>query len=251
MTSDILVERPGGVQVIRLNRPDKKNAITRPMYAAMTAALASGDADPDVRAHLFLGVPGAFSAGNDLADFLAAAEGGDLGSEVWDFVQALAGVAKPMVSGVDGIAVGIGTTLNLHCDLTLATPRTRFHTPFVDLGLVPEAASSLLLPRRIGHQRAFAMLGLGEPLSAEDARAAGLIHAVVAEERLEDEALALAHRLAARPPEALRITRDLMRGPRDEVLERIRHEAERFRERLRSKEAEQAFRAFLSRKKAG
>ena len=250
-TGDVRVGRQGGVQVVRLNRPDKKNAITRPMYAALTAALVSGDADPDVHVHLFLGVPGAFSAGNDLADFLAAAEGGDLGTEVWDFVLALAAVAKPSVSGVDGIAVGIGTTLHLHCDLTLATPRTRFHTPFVDLGLVPEAASSLLLPRRIGHQRACAMRGLGEPLTAADAAAAGLIHAVVDEDRLEEEALALARRLAAKPPEALRITRDLMRGSREEVLARIREEAERFRARLKSREARAAFEAFLSRKKGG
>ena len=248
MPGDIVVERRGGVQVIRLNRPEKKNAITRPMYGAMTAALASGDADPAVLVHLFLGVPGAFSAGNDLADFMAVAEGGDVGAEVWDFLFALAGAAKPMVSGVDGIAVGIGTTLNLHCDLTIATPRTRFHTPFVDLGLVPEAASSLLLPRMIGHQRAFAMLGLGEPLSAEDARAAGFVHAVVAEDVLEEEALALAQRLAAKPREALRITRELMRGPRDEILARIGAESERFRERLLTKEAKAAFSAFLCRK---
>lgn len=249
MPGDILVERRGGVQVIRLNRPDKKNAITRPMYAAMTEALESGDADPSVRVHLFLGVPGAFSAGNDLADFLAASDGGDFGDEVWNFVLTLAAVEKPMVSGVDGIAVGIGTTLNLHCDLTVATPRTRFHTPFVDLGLVPEAASSLLLPRIIGPQRAFAMLGLGEPLSAEDALAAGFIHAVVAEDALEGEAMVLAERLAAKPPEALRLTRALMRGKRDEVQARMREEAERFRERLRSAEAASAFREFFSRKK--
>lgn len=248
-TDHVLVERQGGVQLIRLDRPEKKNAITRPMYAAMTAALLSGDADPEVLVHLFLGVPGAFSAGNDLADFLAVAQGGDFGTEVWDFVLTLAGASKPMVSGVDGIAVGIGATLNLHCDLTVATPRTRFQTPFVDLGLVPEAASSLLLPRIIGHQRAFALLGLGEPLSAGDAAAAGLIHAVVAEDRLEEEALSLARRLAAKPPESLRITRQLLRGPRDKVLARIREEAERFRERLTSNEARAAFEAFLSRKK--
>ncbi|TIX39483.1 MAG: crotonase/enoyl-CoA hydratase family protein, partial [Mesorhizobium sp.] len=176
MTDHILVERQSAVQIIRMNRPDKKNALTRAMYAKMSAALAEGDADPAVRVHVFLGVPGAFSSGNDLADFLVIATGGEGGTEVWDFLMALAKVEKPMVSGVDGIAVGIGTTLNLHCDLTFATPRTIFRTPFVDLGLVPEAGSSLLAPRILGQQGAFALLGLGEAFSAERAKAAGLIY---------------------------------------------------------------------------
>ncbi len=139
MTDHILVERQGAIQIIRMNRPDKKNALTRAMYAKMSKALAEGDADPAIRVHVFLGVPGAFSSGNDLADFMVVATGGEGGTEVWDFLMALARTEKPMVSGVDGIAVGIGTTLNLHCDLTFATPRTLFRTPFVDLGLVPEA----------------------------------------------------------------------------------------------------------------
>lgn len=250
MSDNIQIERRGAVQIIRLNRPDKKNAITRAMYGAMSAALAAGDADPAVRVHVFLGVPGAFSAGNDLADFMAVAMGGDGGTEVWDFLLALAGVQKPMVSGVDGIAVGIGATLNLHCDITIATARTAFHTPFVDLGLVPEAASSLLAPRLLGHQRAFALLALGEPLPAEGALAAGLIHAIVPEDRLEADTLAMADKIAAKPPEALKIARDLMRGPRDAVVARINEENEHFRARLKSDEARNAFAAFLSRKKS-
>jgi len=250
MTSDhVVIGRRGAVQVIRMNRPDKKNAITRAMYAAMSAALAAGDADPEVRAHLFLGVPGAFCAGNDLADFLAVATGGQGGGEVWDFLMALAGAAKPLVSGVDGIAVGIGTTLNLHCDLTLATPRTVFSTPFVDLGLVPEVASSLIVPRLLGHQRAFALLCLGEPLPAPEALAAGMVRAVVPEDALEGEALAAAERIAAKPPEALRISRDLVRGPREEVLARIGEESAAFADRLRSAEARAALEAFMSRRK--
>src|SRR5690606_14551689 len=156
----ILVERHGPVQVVRMNRPDKKNALTRAMYRAMSQALSAGDADPAIRVHVFLGVPGAFSAGNDLNDFMAVADGGEGGAEVWDFLLGLAGAQKPVVSGVDGIAVGIGVTLNLHCDLTFATPRTLFRTPFVDLGLVPEAGSSLLAPAMLGRQRAFALLAL-------------------------------------------------------------------------------------------
>lgn len=249
MTDHILIERRGAVQAIRMNRPDKKNALTRAMYAAMAAALTEGDADPAVRVHVFLGLPGMFSAGNDLADFLAVATGGEGGNEVWDFLMTLAKSEKPMVSGVDGIAVGIGTTLNLHCDLTFATPRTVFRTPFVDLGLVPEAGSSLLVPQILGRQAAFAMLGLGEGLTAEQAKAAGLIHAVVSEDELEAVTLTAAETIAAKPPQALKIARDLMRGSREELVARIGEEAERFRERLQSDEARAAFVAFMNRKK--
>ncbi|MET3793059.1 crotonase/enoyl-CoA hydratase family protein [Aquamicrobium terrae] len=249
MTQNIEIERRGAVQIIRMNRPEKKNALTRAMYAAMADALTGGDADPQVRVHVFLGVPGAFSAGNDLADFLAVATGGEGGSEVWDFLLALAGSQKPIVSGVDGIAVGIGTTINLHCDITFATPRTVFRTPFVDLGLVPEAGSSLLAPRLLGRQGAFALLGLGEGFSAARARDAGLIYDVVEEDGLEEAALAAAEDIAAKPPEALRIARDLMLGSREELRERIRIESEHFRERLTSDEARAALMAFMNRKK--
>ncbi len=249
MTHHIQIERRGAVQLIRMNRPEKKNALTRAMYAAMAGALTRGDADPAVRVHVFLGVPGAFSAGNDLADFLAIATGGEGGAEVWDFLLALAGSQKPVVSGVDGIAVGIGTTINLHCDLTLATPRTVFRTPFVDLGLVPEAGSSLLAPRLLGRQGAFALLGLGEGFSAERAHAAGLIYGIVHEDRLEETTLAAAEDIAEKPPEALKIARDLMLGSREELRERIRVESEHFIERLTSEEARKALMAFMSRKK--
>jgi len=238
------------VQMIRMNRPDKKNALTRPMYAKMSAAIVEGDADPAIRVHVFLGVPGAFSSGNDIADFMAYAEGGALGREVVDFLLALANAQKPMVSGVDGIAVGIGTTLNLHCDLTFATRRTVFRTPFVDLGLVPEAASSLLAPRIVGRQQAFALLALGQGFSADRAKTAGLIYDVVDEDDLEREVIAAADRIAAKPREALKIARDLMCGPPDEIIARIHEEVQRFGERLRSDEARAAFAAFMNRKKA-
>jgi len=249
VTDHILIERRDAAQVIRMNRPDKKNALTRAMYGKMSQALAAGDADPAVRVHVFLGVPGAFSAGNDLTDFLAVATGGEGGSEVWEFLLALARSQKPMVSGVDGIAVGIGTTLNLHCDLTFATPRTVFRTPFVDLGLVPEAGSSLLVPQVLGRQGAFALLALGEGLSAEQAKAAGLIHQVVGEDVLEQEVLAAAARIAAKPPQALRIARDLMRGPREPLVARIEEETALFRQRLKSDEARAALVAFMERKR--
>lgn len=250
MSEHVVVERDGPVQIIRLNRPEKKNAITRLMYGSLAAALGAGDADASVRCHVLFGVPGAFSAGNDVADFLHVAAGGEHGQEVLEFLLALVDCRKPLVSGVDGIAVGIGATLNLHCDLTFATPRTVFRTPFVDLGLVPEAGSSLLAPAILGRQLAFAMLALGEDLSAERALGAGLVYAVVEEDGLEAAVIETARRIAAKPPAALAIARDLMRGPRDGLVARIREEIAHFEGRLRSEEARAAFLAFMSRKKS-
>ena len=249
MSEHIEITRDGAIQTIRMNRPDKKNAITRAMYGAMAAALSAGDADEAIRVHVILGVPGAFSSGNDLADFLTVATGGDGGNEVFDFLLALATAQKPVVSGVDGIAVGIGTTINLHCDLTLATPRTEFRTPFVDLGIVPEAGSTLIVPALLGRQAAFALLGLGEGLSAERAKAVGLIHEVVGEDELEAATLAAAARIATKPPEALKITRDLMLGDRAALVARIKEEGALFRARLKSDEARQALTAFMNRKR--
>ncbi|MGE0279735.1 MAG: crotonase/enoyl-CoA hydratase family protein [Rhizobiaceae bacterium] len=248
MSEHIVVERRGAVQIVRMNRPEKKNALTRAMYAAMAKALREGDADAAVRCHVILGVPGSFSAGNDLADFLVIATGGEGGTEVWDFLIALAELQKPLVSGVDGIAVGIGTTINLHCDLTFATARTVFRTPFVDLGLVPEAGSSLLAPRILGRQEAFALLALGEGFTAERAKAAGLIYRIVGEDELEAAAFAAAGEIALKPPQALKIARDLMLGDREELKQRIKVEGAHFRERLTSDEARAALMAFMSRK---
>lgn len=250
MTDHILVERPESaphIQIIRFNRPDKKNAITRAMYRSMTDALKAADDTPDIRVNVFLGTEGCFSAGNDLADFLAFAQGGGMGTEVVDFLVALASARKPVVSGVDGLAIGIGTTLHLHCDLTVASDRSLFKTPFVDLALVPEAGSSLLAPRVMGHQRAFALLALGEGFSATQAREAGLVWKVTAPDAVEAETLSLAAKLAAKPPEALAIARNLMRGAPDAVLGRIGEEAEQFAARLKSAEARAAFEAFMKR----
>ncbi|MCR5858705.1 crotonase/enoyl-CoA hydratase family protein [Mesorhizobium sp. J428] len=249
MSEHIVVERHGAVQTIRMNRPDKKNAITRAMYGAMAKALTEGDADPAIRCHVILGVPGAFSAGNDMADFMVIAMGGEGGPEVFDFLMALARSAKPIVSAADGIAVGIGTTIHLHCDMTFATPRTVFHTPFVDLGIVPEAGSTLIAPALLGTQQSFALLALGEPFSAERAMAAGLIYEVVPEEELESRAMGAAAAIAAKPPEALKLSRDLMRGNRDALVERIKEEGRLFTARLKSDETKQALMAFMSRKK--
>lgn len=250
MTEHVEIERKGAVQTIRMNRPDKKNALTRAMYAAMATALSTGDQDPAIRCHVLFGVPGAFTAGNDLQDFLTYATGGEQGTEVYDFLLAIARSAKPIVAGVDGVAVGIGTTMHFHCDLTFASPRSVFSTPFVDLGLVPEAGSSLLGPQTLGRQQAFALLAMGEGFSAAKAKSTGLIYDVVTEEAVETSALEAAQAIAAKPPEALKIARDLMRADREEAVKRLQEEGIHFRERLQSDEARNAFMAFMSRKKS-
>lgn len=250
MTDHIMLERAGAVSIIRMNRPDKKNAITRAMYRTIRDALAAGEADESVRCHVILGVPGAFSSGNDMQDFLTFATSGATElTEVWEFLHTIVTLEKPFISGVDGLAIGIGTTINLHCDLTLATPRSQFRTPFVDLGLVPEAASSLLMPVVAGHQRAFAMLVLGETFSAQQAKEAGLIWGIVPEDQLEPATIALAHRLAARAPEAVKLSKALMKDQSGAVLARIKDEATVFGQRLQSAEARDAFLAFMTRKK--
>ena len=252
MTDHILIERAGAtgaVNVIRFNRRDKKNAITRAMYAAMARALSDGEADEAVRAHVLLGTPGAFTSGNDMQDFMAVAMGASNGEEVFDFLIALASVTKPVVSGVDGLAIGIGTTIHMHCDLTFATPDSRFHTPFVDLALVPEAGSSLLAPAAIGHQKAFALLCAGLPFSGEEAERAGLIFKLVSAVDLEPAVLAAAEHLAQKPPKALAISRRLVKPDPEAVIARIRAEGALFASQLKSAEALAAFQAFMARKK--
>lgn len=250
MSEYIQTERKDGVHIIRINRPNKKNALTRAMYHAMAQALKQGDGDDTIRVHVIFGQPGAFSAGNDMQDFMnAALSHGSLGTEIMDFLHTLEQTRKPLISGVDGLAIGIGTTLNLHCDLTFATPHSRFHTPFVDLGLIPEAGSSLLAPQIMGYQRAFALLALGEAFSAEQAFQAGLVYRIVAEDELELEVLKAAQTLAKSPPAALQLTRDLLRSPDEPLTNRIDREAQIFAERLKSAETAQAVGAFLTRKK--
>lgn len=245
----IHVETADGIRTIRMDRPEKKNALTAPMYAAMADALEEAEGREDVRVSLIVGAPGAFTAGNDLNDFLKVAETGEgLGTDVIRFLKAVAGSGKPVVAAVDGSAIGVGTTMLMHCDMVFATPRSLFRTPFLDLGLVPEAASSLLAPRLMGQQRAFELLCLGAPFGAEAARDAGLVNHVVAEDSLNDAARECARTIAAKPPAALAIARRLMRGDRTEVLARIDEESAAFRARLTSPEARAAFQAFMARK---
>ena len=236
-----------GVLTLRMNRPEKKNAIDRPMYAAMAAALARADADDGIAATLIAGAPGAFCAGNDIADFVAFALRGGKTGEVEGFLRALVASEKPIVAAVDGLAIGIGTTLLMHCDLVFAAPGSTFRTPFLDLGLVPEAGSSLLAPQLMGQQRAFALLAMGESFNAEAAREANLVYRIVDGADLEETATKAARVLAAKPREAMAIARDFVRGPRAPVIERIEEELRQFKQRLSSKEARAAFQAFMMR----
>jgi enoyl-CoA hydratase/carnithine racemase len=246
MTDHIELIRRDGVLAIRMNRPDKKNALTSAMYGAMAQALLSADADAGVGAVLFLGLPGVFSAGNDLKDFASFAMKGNLGEEVLAFLRALTIAEKPLVAAVDGIAVGVGTTMLLHCDHVLLSERAKLSTPFVNLALVPEAASSLLAPRIMGHARAFEMLVMGRPLSPEAAVAAGIANAVVAAADIEAAGFSAAAEIAAKPREAVRLSRKLVKGSPDEILKRIDEEALLFGQRLKSAEAQKAFTAFLN-----
>ena len=252
MTNDLSIQIADHVQTIRLTRTAKKNALTSAMYAALLAAILAGDRNPDVAAHVLLGSNGAFSAGSDISEFLARAKadaaGGDLSGPITDFVRTLPLIEKPLIAAVDGLAVGIGTTLLLHCDLVYASPQATFRTPFLDLGLVPEAGSSLLAPLRMGHARAFELLALGETFDATRALAAGLINAIVPSAELEATAHAAAVRLAKKPPEALALCRRLMRGEPHAISARIDEEVAIFARRLGSPEAREAFNAFLEKR---
>jgi enoyl-CoA hydratase/carnithine racemase len=248
--TEVLVTDDGAVRTIRMNRPEKKNALTALMYDAMAEAIETAGGDSPIRCILIAGAPGAFSAGNDLHDFLKVATGGDgPGPAVLRFLYALARAERPLVAAVQGVAVGIGTTMMLHCDYAVAAADARFSTPFVALGLVPEAASSLIAPRLMGHRGAFELLVMGKPLSGEDAKACGLVNQVAPAAEVETEAMKAARVIAALPPDGVAISRRLMKGAPDEIVRRIDEEAEQFSLRLKSPEARKAFEAFLGRKK--
>ena len=250
MSDHVVVTDEGPIRVIRMNRPDKKNALTHAMYATMTEALNSAGGNDAIRAILIGGVQGAFSAGNDMQDFLAIATSTEgLARPVRDFLPALVHCQKPMVAAVSGIAVGIGTTMLLHCDHVVAASTAKLITPFTNLGLVPEAASSLIAPRMMGHARAFAFLVMGRPMDAKHAHDAGIVNTVVAPEDVDAEAMKAAKEIAALPPGAVAASRRLLRGSPEELIARIDEEAELFKERLKSPEARAAFQAFITKSK--
>jgi enoyl-CoA hydratase/carnithine racemase len=250
MTELVIITDDGPVRTVRMNRPEKKNALTMAMYDAMAAAIESAVQNPALRCLLIAGAPTAFCAGNDIGDFLkAAGAGGALGQPILRFLYALARCETPLVAAVRGNAVGVGTTMLMHCDHVVAASDARFSTPFVSLGLVPEAASSLIAPRLMGQARAFSLLVMGRPLAADEAKAAGLVNTVVAADAVEAEAMKAAREIAALPPQGVLASRRLLRGKPDEIVARIDEEAELFKTRLKSAEARAAFEAFMMRKR--
>lgn len=232
---------------IRFDRIEKKNALTAEMYRMLAEALAAAAADPQVRAVLLHGSPDCFTAGNDLSDFLNRAPGE---SPVFRLFEVLPALEKPVVAAVGGPAVGIGTTMLLHCDLVYAAPEARFQLPFVPLGIVPEFGSTLLLPLLAGYQRAAELLLLGQPFTSQKAQEAGIVTAIVPQERLLEEAEKAALALAALPPESIRLTKRLMKsGYARQLREQIAEEGRLFVERLASPEAKEAMSAFLEKRK--
>lgn len=246
MSEHVRVARSGGVLSITLARPERRNAITVAMYAALATAIEGAAGDAEIRLITIRGEGEDFTAGNDLGDFLSALPR-DEDIPVWRLLRALVANPKPLIAAVHGNAVGIGTTMLLHCDLVIAADDARFSMPFVDLGLVPEAASSLIIPRLAGRRRAACWLLLGEPFGAADAREFGLVSHVVAPGALDAALAAMVEALLAKPPEALQATHGLLRhGCADELLERMELEGGCFAERLKSQEVKDAIAGFFA-----
>ncbi len=246
-TQLVLQAEQSGVLVLTINRPAKKNALTPEMYQALADALVRADQDASIRVVLFRGQGDAFTAGNDLGDFLNNPPTG-ADSPVFQFLLALSKARKPLVAAVHGLAVGIGTTMLLHCDLVYAAAATRLSMPFTQLGLVPEAGSSLLLPQQIGYRKAAELLLLGASFSAEEGHAMGLINEVVAEDDLQAHAFQQAVRLARLPAEAIVLSKRLLKQTDADALQRrMAEEADLFRKRLHSPEARAAMQAIIKR----
>jgi enoyl-CoA hydratase/carnithine racemase len=248
MTGHLTVTDEDAIRVIKLSRPEKKNAITQDMYRDMSAAIDSAQDNASIRCLVIAGEPGAFTAGNDLEDFLkdgTSNTGTPRASNAIKFLHSLAHNTKPIVAAVDGIAIGIGTTMLFHCDQVIASTRASFATPFIHL-----APSSLLASGLMWHPRAFSMLLMGQARNAEEARGAGFVNKVVAPEALEAEAKKTAREIAALPAEAVAASRKLLKHAPEDLVRRIDHESHLFGERMRSAEAIAAFKAFFARKKS-
>ena len=242
-----------GVATIEIARPEKKNALTVAMYQAMSDALHAAVADPAVRAVLITGQPGIFTSGNDIEDFMSRPPGAGsdgMDSPVFRFMRALLECDKPVVAAVTGAAIGIGTTMLLHCDFVYVSDEARLAMPFVSLGLVPEYASSLLVPQLMGNVRASEKLLLGDPFTGADAVECGIANAVLPAAEVVNHARRIAERFNGLPPGAVREAKKLIRGPQTEaLLKTIRAEGELFAKRLRSPEAMEAFQAFFQKRK--
>jgi enoyl-CoA hydratase/carnithine racemase len=251
MTEHIIVTDEEATRTITMRRPEKKNTLTQEMYLAMSDAIDSAQSNPAIRCFIITGRSGVFTAGNDIGDFLQAATDQDVARPRNSviFLQSLVNNKKPIVAAVDGIAIGIGTTMLFHCDYVVASTTAAFSSPFLQYGLVPEGATSLLVPRMVGHQRAFSMLMMGKPMSAEDARAAGFVNQVVPPGHANVEAQKVAREICALPPDAVAISRKLLKLPTEDLVRRIDQEDHFFGERMRSPEAIAAFQNFLSRRR--
>ena len=248
MSEHVVISQDAGVLEIRLNRPDKKNALTRAMYAAMADAMEASNDDPATRVLLLTGTGDAFTSGNDIRDFQQRAAS-NAESSSGRFLPAISTLRKPLIAAVNGMAIGIGTTMLMHADLILAARSARFLMPFTPLGLVPEAGSSMLVPQAIGLRRANAMLLLGEGVDAATAAEWGLINQVVDDAELMPTARAMAAKLAALPPEALRQTKALIKNGAPGLQARMAEELVLFRKRVASPEAAEAFAAFVEKRK--
>jgi len=250
MSEHVKIERQGPVLAITLDRPERRNALTVAMYSTLANTIEGAASDPSIRAITFRGEGQDFAAGNDLADFLDALPRDLEEIPVWRLLRALVQCEIPMVAAVHGNCVGIGTTMLLHCDLVIADDSARFSLPFVDLGLVPEAASSLLLPRLAGRRRAARYLLLGEPFGLDEAMGIGLVSHRAEPGALVETLGELVAALLAKPPAALRQAQRLLRhGTQEDVLDRMRLEGAAFAERLASPEVKEAISAFFEKRK--
>jgi len=247
MADLVMIRKEGPLVELQLNRPEKLNALTGAMYDAIASEFLRGCTDHDARVFLISSKGSTFTSGNDIGEFMHLT--GDLASSPQSrFVHALTGCSKPIVAAVQGAAVGIGTTMLLHCDLVYAGIDALFSAPFVSMGLVPEAGSSMIMPQMFGFQRAAKLLLLGERITAEQAQGAGLVTEIVSNEALYPHARSKALRLAAQPPDALAATRQLMRGNRDTLQAHIERENDLFRRSVRGSEAKEAFAAFMEKR---
>jgi enoyl-CoA hydratase/carnithine racemase len=252
MAGHIIVTDEESTRTIVMRRPEKKNALSEEMFLELRDAVVSAQSNADIRCLILTGRSGVFTAGDDVEDFLA------LATATYDpaktrnsilFLEALVKNRKPLIAAVDGVAVGTGATMVFHCDYVIASTTASFSSPFVQYGLVPEGASSLLLPRMAGHQRAFAMLVMGRSISAEEGREAGFVNVVVPPGHTMNEAKKVAREICELPPDAVEIARKLLKLPKEDILRRIGQEEHLFGERMRSPGVVAAFKSFLSRKK--
>lgn len=249
MTDQLVTEIQNHIIVIRLNRADKKNALTGEMYDGISDALERLESDADLRVGVITGTRDCFTGGNDLADFLNN-PGINETSPVGRFLRTVPNLAKPLVAAVNGPAVGIGTTLLMHCDLVYAAPNAQFQMPFASLGLCPEAGSSLLIPQLVGYRKAAELLMLCDAFDAKAARTMGIVNEVVEEDRYQDHAIAKARQLAAMPPASIRTTKKLLRQANADQLKAImKMEQDYFMQMLQGPEAKEAFSAFLEKRK--